>query len=108
MSDALTGVGKDCNLIVNQSYFNCQPGILGILAIFVEQLIPFGLQLVSICILWFLHGRAILPILLVRGPTTQVGPATSPTVRSKSVTGPRGTVDPKTAYFDAKIASVQN
>src|SRR5271157_4513976 len=58
-----------CKLVVQQFDLYCQMGIRGILGIFLEEQIPLGLHLVAnfhLIDYWFLHGRASLPIPIMR------------------------------------------
>jgi hypothetical protein len=55
--------------VVNQADFNCQAGIHGIHDVPIEQSIPLGNQLLSsfhFVLCDFLHGGAILPVIMTR------------------------------------------
>jgi hypothetical protein len=129
-------LSKAPELVVNQPDFNRQAGILRILAIFVEQQVPFGLQLLSKCVLVdcrFWHAGEVLPIIIVRFllPENSVvtympdEPILSGTgkgvpqrkacdmvvVRSRSVAGPGGveaSLGPPANYLPVEAVSVQN
>ena len=65
-----------CNLVVNQSDFNCKTGFQRILGIFPEQQIPLGFQFVSNSLFiggGFLHCRSSLRLVeMLEGTSHEV------------------------------------